>query len=97
MGGGADGLGKLQNGVGLTRGDIVGPHHFWMKGGMEEGGGNVFDKDEVAGLESVAMDRKRRSFDSGLKKFRDGGGVGALRILAWSVDVKEAERDGGKG
>jgi hypothetical protein len=32
-----------------------------------------------------------------LEKFRDGGGVGALRILAWSVDVKEAERDGGKG
>ena len=55
------------------------------------------DKDEVTGLESVAMDGKRRSFDSGLKKFRNGGGVGALGILAWSVDVKEAERDGGKG
>jgi hypothetical protein len=68
-----------------------------MKGGMEQGGGNVFDKDEVTGLESVAMDGKRRSCEGGLEKFRDGGGVGALRILAWSVDVKEAERDGGKG
>ena len=55
------------------------------------------DKDEVTGLESVAMDGKRGSFDSGLEKFRDGSGVGALRILAWAVDVKETERDGGKG
>jgi hypothetical protein len=67
-----------------------------MKGGMEEGGGNVFNKDEVTGLESVAMDGKRGSFHGSLEEFRHGGGVGALWILAWSVDVKEAERDGGK-
>ena len=43
------------------------------------------------------MDGKRSASEGGLEKFRDSGGIGTLRILAWSVDVKEAERDGGKG
>lgn len=63
---------------------------------MEEGGGNVFDKDKVTGLESVAMDGKRGASEGGLEKFRDSGGIGTLRILAWPEDIKKAESHSGE-
>jgi hypothetical protein len=67
-----------------------------MKGSMKKGGGDVLDKNEIAGLESVAMNGKWGASKGGLEKFRDGGGIGTLRILAWSVDVKEAESHSGE-
>ena len=63
---------------------------------MEEGGGNVFDKNEIASLQSVAMNGKRSASEGGLEKFRDGGGIGTLRILAWSEDIKKSERHSGE-
>lgn len=67
-----------------------------MKGGVEKGGGDVLDKNEIAGLESVAMNGKRSASEGGLEKFRDSGGIGTLRILPWSEDIKKAESHSGE-
>lgn len=67
-----------------------------MKGGVEKSGGDVLDKNEIASLESVAMNGKRSASEGGLEKFRDSGGIGTLRILAWSEDIKKAESHSGE-
>lgn len=64
---------------------------------MEKRGGDVLDKNKIAGLESIAMNGKRSASEGGLEKFRDSGGIGALRILAWSEDIKKAESHSGEG
>ena len=42
------------------------------------------------------MNGKRSASQGGLEKFRDSGGIGTLRILAWSEDIKKAESHTGE-
>lgn len=67
-----------------------------MEGDVFEGGGDVFHKNKITGLQAVSVNGKGNSGKSGLEKFRDGGGVGSVGILAGSIDIKKAESGGGE-
>ena len=94
---GEDEFGQVEDGHGLTGGDIEVAGHVRGEGSMLESGGDVLDIDEVTGLVAVAKDGERIPGAGGFQKSGDGGGVRPPGILAWTVDVEKAEGDAGKG
>lgn len=55
----------------------------------------VFDVDEVPGLVAIAEDGEGLVLGRALQEDGDDAGVGACGVLAWAIDVEEAQAGGG--
>ena len=98
VGGGAgevdDFLGELFDGDAVAVADVVGAVHVCMACGVGEGGCDVLDEDEVAGLFAIAEDGDGLVGAGFVDEDGDGGGVGAVGVLARAEDVEEAQGRG---
>ena len=57
-------------------------------------GNDILHVDKIPGLLAIAEDRDPLPSEGAPDENGDGGGVGAVRILAWAEDVEEAEGAG---
>lgn len=89
-------MGELEDGGGLSRGDVKDAGSLGLQGNVDESGGNIVDKDKVTGLEAISVNGEGGAGQSGLKKAGNGGGVRATGILAGAIHVKKPEGDGGQ-